>query len=37
MKKIIDLILRPFRELIERRRMQKKIKAMRERDPFIYK
>jgi len=37
MKKLFELLLRPFKEIIERRKLKKKIEEMRKRDPFIYK
>lgn len=37
MKKIIDILLFPFKKFVEHRRLKKKIEEMRKRDPFIYK
>jgi len=37
MKKIIDLILKPWRMWQERKAYKKRIEEMRKRDPFIYK
>jgi len=37
MKKIIDLILWPYRKVKEEIRLRKKLKELRKRDPFIYK
>ncbi len=37
MKKIINLLLKPFRILIEKRKLKKRIEELRKRDPFIYK
>lgn len=37
MKKIIDLLLAPFRKFMEERRFKKKLKELRDKDPFIYK
>ena len=36
-KKIIDLILYPFRKFSEHREFKKRMKELRKRDPFIYK
>jgi hypothetical protein len=36
-KKIIDFLLWPFRTYQEHRRFKKRIKELREKDPFIYK
>ncbi len=37
MKKIINFLLKPFRILIEKRKLKKRIEELRKRDPFIYK
>lgn len=37
MKKIIDFILLPWTKFKEHRAFKKRIKELRERDPFIYK
>lgn len=37
MRKIIDLIMSPWRLYIERRRLKKRLAELRKRDPFIYK
>lgn len=36
-KKIIDIILSPWRRLQERRRFKKRMEDLKKRDPFIYK
>jgi len=37
MKNIINLFLYPFRKLNDYRKLRKRIKELRKRDPFIYK
>jgi hypothetical protein len=37
MKKIIDFILRPFRQYMEDRKFKKRVAELRKKDPFIYK
>ena len=37
MKKLLDIILKPYRELQERRKLKKRIEELKKRDPFIYK
>jgi hypothetical protein len=37
MKQIIDILLYPFRKIIDHYRYKKRIKELRKRDPFIYK
>jgi hypothetical protein len=37
MKKLLDVLLRPFRAIQEYIRYKKRIKELRKRDPFIYK
>jgi len=37
MKKIIDIILKPYRDWQGRRKLKKRIEELKKRDPFIYK
>ena len=37
LKKIIDTLLYPFRKYQEKKNLEKRLKALREKDPFIYK
>ena len=37
MKKIMDFILKPYREWQDRRKLKKRIEEIKKRDPFIYK
>lgn len=37
MIRIIDLLLSPFRKIIDYYKFRKRIKELRKRDPFIYK
>jgi hypothetical protein len=37
MKKIIDLLLTPYRKFQKYRQFKKRMKELRNRDPFIYK
>jgi hypothetical protein len=37
MKKLLDVLLRPFRAIRDHMRYKKRIKELRKRDPFIYK
>jgi hypothetical protein len=37
MKKLIDLLLTPWRKFKERRAYKKRMEELRKRDPFIYK
>ena len=37
MKKLLDILLYPYRRLKEHIRYKKRIKELRKRDPFIYK
>jgi hypothetical protein len=37
MKKVIDFILRPFRQYMENRKFKKRVEELRKKDPFIYK
>lgn len=37
MKKIMNFILKPYREWQERRKLKKRIKDLKKRDPFIYR
>jgi len=37
MRKIINWILTPWHKYQERKRFKKRLKELRERDPFIYK
>ncbi len=37
MKNLINFLLKPFRILIEKRKLKKRIEELRKRDPFIYK
>jgi hypothetical protein len=37
MKKIMNFILKPYREWQERRKLKKRIEDLKKRDPFIYK
>jgi hypothetical protein len=37
MKKLIDLLLTPWRKYKERKALKKRIEELRKRDPFIYK
>lgn len=36
LKKLIDLLLTPYRKWQEKRRIKKRIEELRKRDPFIY-
>ena len=36
-KRIIDCILYPLNKYLEHRRFKRRLKELRERDPFIYK
>lgn len=36
-KKIIDFILRPYREYQENKKFKKRLEELRKQDPFIYK
>ena len=36
-KKIIDFILSPYRAYKDKKEWEKRLKALRDRDPFIYK
>jgi hypothetical protein len=36
-KKILDIILYPYRKYLENKEYKKRIEQMRKRDPFIYK
>jgi hypothetical protein len=36
LKKLIELLLTPFRRFSERRRIKKRLEELRKRDPFIY-
>jgi hypothetical protein len=37
MKKLLDVLLTPFRAIRDHIRYKKRIKELRKRDPFIYK
>jgi hypothetical protein len=37
MKKLIELLLSPWRKFKERKEYEKRIEELRKRDPFIYK
>ena len=37
MKKILDILLRPFRAVRDHIRYKRRLKELRKRDPFIYK
>lgn len=37
MKKVIDFILKPFRQYMEYRKFKKRVEELRKKDPFIYK
>jgi hypothetical protein len=37
MKKIMNFILKPYREWQERRKLKKRIEDLKKRDPFIYR
>ena len=37
MKKIMNFILKPYREWQERRKLKKRIKDLKKRDRFIYR
>ena len=36
-KKIFDLLLKPFRQYKEKRKFKKRIEGLKKKDPFIYK
>lgn len=37
MKKLLDVILKPYREWQERQKLKKRIEELKKKDPFIYK
>jgi hypothetical protein len=37
MKKLLEILLRPFKAMRDHLRYKKRIKELRKRDPFIYK
>jgi len=37
MRKLLDIILYPYRAIMEHIRFKKRLKELRKRDPFIYK
>jgi hypothetical protein len=37
MKRIIDIILYPYRKYTENKKLKKRLEELRKRDPFIYK
>jgi hypothetical protein len=37
MKKLLEILLRPFKAIRDHLRYKKRIKELRKRDPFIYK
>jgi hypothetical protein len=37
MKKILEILLYPYHKFLEHRKWKKRLKELRDRDPFIYK